>query len=141
MPIVLIPRHIFYCGLTLLAFSSCEKAADPIDTPVPPSPEPAVEVSTPPSPSPAEEKSAALTAAQQKLEAQSYYTEENVAAATALIESLPPATRQSILDNFRQGKKIDAVKLIREVEKTSLAISKLAVEMIAISEGVDPGIY
>lgn len=154
--------------LLLASVSSCEKSEDdgaPAEPPTaasnpapgsagapasaapPAKPEPAVPdspaVSSPP-PVAAEENDARASSGastpQQKLEAQSYYNDENVAAARALIEKVPAETRQAILDNMGQKKKVNAVKLIREVDKTSLAVSKLAVEMIAIAEGVDPGI-
>ena len=120
--------------------SSCDKTENSSSAPVAPSPTPATEASAPAPPSP-EASPTPPSTAQQKLEAQSYYTKANLAVANPLIEGLSPAIRQSILEHVGNGKKIEAVKLIRNVQKTSLAVSKLAVEMIAISEGVDPGIH
>jgi len=132
-------HHSFCCVIILIALPSCEKSEGPAGKPGAPITTPPTEF-TAPDASSADPTPEQTSTAQQKLEAKFYYTGENVAIANALLEELPPATRQSILENVRDGRKVEAVKLIRNFRKTSLAVSKLAVEMLAISEGVDPGI-
>ncbi|WP_411826068.1 hypothetical protein [Luteolibacter sp. AS25] len=129
------PRALFqiitYSAAVLMAVS-CEKSEVPAKEIPEPTQEAEAEISIAPP--------VANDEAQRKLEAMPYYTEENIATANAVIEKLTPETRGNILEFMREGKKIEAVKLAREAQKTSLAVSKLAVEMLSIAAEVDPGL-
>lgn len=125
-------RRILCTGILTLSNVSCEKPKEPTKNAPEIIAEPAEEADVTPQPDPV---------AQQKLESQTYYNAENVAAANAVIENLSPQANEAIMDAMRRGRKIEAVKLAREAEKTSLAVSKLTVEMMAIAAGIDPGIH
>jgi len=53
---------------------------------------------------------------------------------------MKPETRAQIIEHMKARQKIKAVKALRANHSSSLAISKLTVELIAIEEGVDPGL-
>ena len=65
-----------------------------------------------------------------------YYTAENIEAANDVIENLAPEARDRIIEALRNGKKIEAVKVVREKEGIGLAVCKIAVEIISINEGI-----
>ena len=67
-----------------------------------------------------------------------YYTAENINEAGEVIEVLAPEARSRIVEALRKGKKIEAVKVVRERGGVSLAVSKIAVEIISIKEGIHP---
>ncbi len=65
-----------------------------------------------------------------------YYTAENIKEAGEVIEDLAPEARVRIIEALRQGKKIEAVKVMREKGGIGLAVCKIAVEIISIKEGI-----
>ncbi|MEC5125680.1 hypothetical protein VSU19_02885 [Verrucomicrobiales bacterium BCK34] len=81
---------------------------------------------------------------QLSLEAQAglgdYYTAENISEAGDVIEALAAEARGRIVEALRDGKKIEAVKVVRERGGIGLAVCKIAVEMISIKEGIHPGL-
>lgn len=93
---------------------------------------------TPPAP-PATAPTAApanTSADQAKLEKKDYYTEENLAEAKKILATMTPEMKEKILTEMKGGSKIAAIKVLRAESGSSLAVQKLTVEMLAISEGV-----
>lgn len=76
------------------------------------------------------------SADQATLEKKDYYTEENLAEAKKIIATMTPEMKEKILTEMKGGSKIAAIKVLRAESGSSLAVQKLTVEMLAISEGV-----
>ncbi|MDF1741899.1 MAG: hypothetical protein P1U86_22250 [Verrucomicrobiales bacterium] len=138
------------CLATLVSFSSCEKPDKPvaekadrpevIEVDAAPAVEKPAEVQEPAKAVPG---STALPPFDQlSLAAQAglgdYYTVENINEAGEVIEALAPEARDRIVEALRNGKKIEAVKVVREKGGIGLAVCKIAVEIISIKEGIHP---
>ncbi len=138
--------------LFLLCVSSCkdgEKTVSeaPDSKPVPEAQAPVEKVAPPKT---QEEKSAPSSAVpsvavgkstgdQKILAGKSYYNDENLAEARGLINKMSAEVKEQILTEMKAKRKVSAVKITREQAKTSLAVSKLTVELIAIEAGVSAG--
>ncbi|MAS94687.1 MAG: hypothetical protein CMO55_15925 [Verrucomicrobiales bacterium] len=102
-----------------------EKVSAETSAPAPPAP-PVTSPTTAP----------AKSADQAKLEKKDYYTEENLAEAKKILSTMTPEMKEKILTEMKGGSKIAAIKVLRAESGSSLAVQKLTVEMLAISEGV-----
>jgi hypothetical protein len=132
----------------VLALSSCGKGAqtDTDEAPQAEAPQETILAEETETPAPAVEavetvgsvepiESAEMTI----LQSQAYYTDENLKISDEVIAAISPEINEQVLNLMRDKKKLDAVKLLRANSETSLAVTKLTVERMAIAEGISAG--
>ena len=68
------------------------------------------------------------------------YGETAVGEAERVIGSLEPELAATALGHMRDGKKVAAVKALREEAASGLLVAKLAAELLAVRHGVNPAI-
>ncbi len=119
-------------SLLILTVSSCEKEKQPDTADAPKAAEETIpDKETPP---PVIE-----SPDMEILRTKDYYTEENLKISDEVIAGLSPEIKEQVLDSMRGKRKIMAVKFLRENSETSLAVSKLTAERMAIKEGISAG--